>query len=208
MSKYNKLSGAVTRRLRRLYGEATLQEQSEGASWYQNARAFCEREADAFGVPVETFAALVAVLSPGCEWERNKENATRFLRAFQDGLRGEELPNGCSVYGRLALIKAESICYGAPPLEVLGGLKVNAFYECIIDPSNCEAVVVDRHARVAALGLERSDVNGLVKSQGEYHWIARHYARVASQLGVLPHQLQATCWIHHKENAIASRFSS
>lgn len=199
MSKYKKLSRKVLANIERTLTAASLEQFTSGLSWYAEANAWIESKAIAYNVGSETIAALVAVLSPGQEWERNKRSVESFMDAFQAGKRGSELPK-VSVYGNLALIKAEAIAYGQDPLEVLSGPKVCAFYECLVRPTDSQAVVVDRHARCLALGLGRSDANGLVKSLGEYQWLAKHYVKVAESRDLLPLQVQAITWTTWREN--------
>jgi hypothetical protein len=147
-------------------------------------------------------AGVIAAHSPGQQWERNIESADKLIGGFVAGFRGEELIErykGCSVYGKLALTKCESILLGENPIEVLSGPKVLAFYDCIIDAWS-EAVCIDRHARMCALGLGRSETNSIVKSQAEFNWIGKHFIKVAAELNIRPYQLQAICWVWFRNN--------
>lgn len=94
--------------------------------------------------------------------------------------------------------KAARIWFGAFPLDVLGGKKVRAFYNCIFCPESSESVVVDRHAFDIAEGQYKNkedDRRGPLGRNGVYEEISAAYVRAAEILNLRPHQVQAVTWL-------------
>lgn len=161
--------------------------------WYARANATAGDYADKYNCSVEQACGVIAALSPGRNWDLNLVDADVFIRAWAAGDRGRDLPNVGS-YGRRNIQKSARIMQGKPPLDVLGGLKVRAFYSCMIDPSNAVDVCVDRHAKSAAYGKRLAERQTVVR-KGEFPHLAEHYRKLANSVGVLPHQAQAVVWI-------------
>lgn len=197
------LNSAITSRILRAYRAASPQDLEDGKTWYPRAHQWCEELAEEYGTTLETVAGLTAVLSPGCPWDRNQSATVAALVAHR---YEDELPRHISVYGMLALDKAQRILNGDDPEDVLSGPKVSAFYSCLVAPATARAVVVDRHARCLALGLQRSDANGIVKGEREYLYLAQHYENAAVKLGVLPSTVQAVTWVHWRNTATPERY--
>ena len=160
--------------------------------------------AEEFGLPLWKVVGVLAAISPGNEYGRNVEETRDFIDAYT---HGKELPV-VGVYGKMNMEKARRILEGALPLEVFPvktSPKVRAFFACILFPYDCLEVCVDRHAKAVACNLpsERtgaaSDDKKSVVRPGEYGELAKAYRAVAGTLGLLPHQLQAVCWVAWKD---------
>lgn len=165
----------------------------EGLSWYVDARHKADSMARSYGTPSSVVCGVIAALSPGCDWNLNLVYADTLMEAyFIQGYRGKKLPLVGS-YGRLNVQKAERIMSGEEPLSVLGGKKVRAFYQTIFDPSDNTTVVVDRHAKSAAIG-EKNTQSSVVKNS-EYEFLSRHYQLVAKENNLLPWQVQSIVWV-------------
>ena len=138
---------------------------------------------------------MVAALSPGNVWERNLEHARLLINDFKAGLRGTDLPLVGS-YGKANQVKSERILLGEDPRDVLGGLKVRAFYECLLNPWNPadSAVCIDRHAKSVAVGYPVADKDSTVTPK-QYGLIAAAYRTVANELQVAAHVVQAVTWV-------------
>jgi hypothetical protein len=121
-------------------------------------------------------------------------DANDYIGAWVSGARGRWLPT-VGTYGRRNRLKASAILAGKPPLSVMGlrGKKVRAFYDCMVNLDSL-AVCIDRHAKIAAFGLEPSEENAMVGT-AEYDYLVRHYQTMASRFEVLPHQFQAVVWV-------------
>lgn len=189
-------SPRIAANLQKTYEQATAEELAEGVTWYERSHEFCEDLAGRYHLPVRSVCGIVAALSPGSEWGRNKTDAETFCEAFSRGARGKELPLVGS-YGWANIKKAEKIALGADLLDVFSprARKVRAFYTCLADPAEERAVCIDRHAKSAALGRKLADNETAVRSEQAYHRLAEHYRRGAQKVSVLPHQFQAVIWM-------------
>ena len=122
---------------------ATPAESADGATWYRRASDAAAIIASRYGIAANTVAGVVAALSPNNKWERNVTDADQLCRAFALGGHTAADRVKVSTYGANKL-KALRILAGESPLNVLGGLKVRAFYGCIIGDDS--AVCIDGHA--------------------------------------------------------------
>ena len=200
------LSRKITNNLLALWESRTETDESEGLLWYARANRRGQELSVRHGVTLEKAIGVIAVLSPGCEWGKNLQYADELLAAWASGKRGSELPM-VGVYGNRNLDKAKRILAGHSPMLVIPetSKKVRAFYNCLLSPAESRDVVIDRHAKCAALGL-RSTKNGYASQDvsvrsAEYEYLSRHYVKLADRFGLLPSQLQAAIWTHWKRVA-------
>lgn len=200
---YKRLSVAVLGRIQGSWDLATVAERTEGLIWYQRSHAYAEDLATryrGYGVTTSQAAAVISALSPGLSWELNVGQAETMIRAYHvDKARGADLPT-LGVYGRAAVKKCAEILKGVEPdllFKERTGPKTRAFYQCILDPWEPRAVVIDRHAASAALGTrgERGGSTSNVVRPALYRWLVWHYRTVAQRVGVTPAQLQAVVWV-------------
>jgi hypothetical protein len=121
---------------------ATDFETINGAAWYPAACEAALVMAQRYGVTLDTAAGVIAALSPNNRWERNLIDADSMIRAYSTG--GHNAANSIKVGTYNAnKTKALAILSGDNCLQVLGGLKVRAFYDCIVGG---DSVCVDVHA--------------------------------------------------------------
>ncbi len=162
-------------RLLRVYGDAPPGLREEGLTWYERAHEI------AYGLERRTAvgSGVLAALSPMTSWPRNVELATILID------RGD-----CPHTMRCRLT-ARAIRLGAPPLCVLNGPKVRAFYSCIETGGDCDGVCIDRHAYRAAVGQRPRRAAPSIR---EYEGIANEYREAAARAGVTPPRLQAVVW--------------
>jgi len=175
---------AIRRRILKVWEARTEQEEAHGREWYAEANVMVREMAKRYRVKTDIVAGVLAVLSPGRVWEANLLDTHRVLTAHY---AGRALPL-VGTYGRRNMEKAERLLAGNAWLDVVPdtSVKVRAFRACILDPG-CDLVVVDRHASRMAIGRETPD--------GLYQVVADCIAAVASELGLVPHQLQAVTWL-------------
>lgn len=162
-----------------------------GMRWYAEANRLAAGIADATACPMHTVVGVMAAVSPSNRWERNVRDARELCAALD--------PESITVctYGAQKR-KALRILDGEDPLDVLGGRKVRAFYQCVLDPRS-HHVVVDRHAWRVATG--RHDETPSSLSPRVYAEICDAYREAAGVIGggVLPMQVQAATWVAFKE---------
>ena len=198
------LSRKITNNLLALWESRTETDESEGLLWYARANRRGQELSLRHDVTLSQAVGVIAVLSPGCEWGKNLQYSDELLAAWNSGRRGSELPM-VGVYGNRNLDKAKLILAGHSPVEVIpdSSKKVKAFYSCLLQPSDSLAVVIDRHAKCAALNL-RSTKSGAASQDvtvrsGEYDYLSRHYVKLADRFGLLPSQFQAALWLIWKK---------
>lgn len=127
---------------------ASHDETIKGARWYPDALSFCHSVANSTGLLISTVAGVTAALSPNNKWEKNMRDADSLCRAFAAGTINDAAALKVSTFNKNKN-KALRILAGEPPLEILGGLKVRAFYGCIVGD---DTVCVDGHAYAIWLG--------------------------------------------------------
>ena len=196
--KWHGYSQRIERNILGVYIRASESDRDEGLHWYRNANLTCQAIAARCNVGLDRAVGVVAALSPGREWGLNLLEAEELIKEWTKGRKGRDLPQ-VGTYGRRNVIKAERILSGDAPLEVLGGNKVRSFYANILDPLGSSEVTIDRHAK--GLAIRSNSLKGATAeedanvSRAEYPFYARHYVKVADRLGLIPHQLQAICWV-------------
>lgn len=127
---------------------ATDAEILHGSRWYADALQVCAAVSRTTDLPLATVAGVTAALSPNNRWARNQADAAALCRAFAAGTMADAQAIKVATFNNNKE-KALQILAGAQPLDVLGGLKVRAFYQCIMGES---AVCVDGHAYAIWLG--------------------------------------------------------
>jgi hypothetical protein len=168
-----------------------------GAQWYETAQNAAATIAARYGVSADTVAGVIAALSPNNRWERNLRDADALISAYTLGGLSDALEVKTSTYNKNKL-KALAILEGATPLEVLGGLKVRAFYSCII---GADDVCVDGHAYAIWRG-ERISTSSTPKISAKlYGSIVADYVKATATINSVmdtsyrPYQVQAITWL-------------
>lgn len=168
-----------------------------GANWYATAQDAAATMAQRYSLSTDTVAAVIAALSPNNRWERNLSDADNLIGAYILGGYSDAVKVKTSTYG-LNKTKALKILEGAAPLEVLGGLKVRAFYGCIMGQ---DAVCIDGHAYAIWRG-ERISTSSTPKISAKlYASIAADYIRATDTINNIlggeyqPRQVQAITWL-------------
>ena len=176
---------------------ATDFETINGANWYATAQDAAATMAQRYSLSADTVAAVIAALSPNNRWERNLKDADNLISAYILGGYSDAVKVKSSTYG-LNKTKALKILEGAAPLEVLGGLKVRAFYGCIMGQ---DAVCVDGHAYAIWRG-ERISTSSTPKISAKlYASIVADYIRATDTINNVlggqyqPRQVQAITWL-------------
>lgn len=185
-----------------VYNGASADNMREGLSWYLDAHNFARLLASDLPImkignkprfTIPAAAGIIAALSPMNGWENNKRKARQLVSQNGDG-------TGCGLYRNVA--KAVRIYNGESndPLDILGGDKVRAFYQTILDPTGDIDPVIDRHAFDIAVG-ERTDEKrrGILSRKGVYAEFAHVYREAAIIAGIGAAQMQAITWVAWRE---------
>jgi hypothetical protein len=164
----------------RAWFSASADQERRGRAWYPAAHDL----AMAIGPDVRTGAGVIAALSANKRWEEN----VRLARQACAGTPGGHVAD--------AVGKASRILAGADPATVLPmDRKTGMFYRCILDPSDPDAVVIDRHAHDVAVGEIYGDRDRGLRAAGRYALLAHCYREAAMRVGELPSTVQAVTWV-------------
>ena len=171
------------------YHKANSKHKRNGRAWYQDAHRFARGLSRATGLEFPRVVGVIAALSPRCAWSENVATALTLVRTGR-------LPKGTPVLP-LNVTKAREILAGKPPLEVLRGSKVLAFYDNILSPKTSQHVTIDIHAARAAFNkptLTKAEESRVFRVQGNIE-LQQAYKRTAKRLNLRPHKLQAIIWL-------------
>jgi hypothetical protein len=152
-----------------------------GLTWYNMAHNECILLSQVFEVPLSKVVGVVSSLSPNNKWNRNLHDAWNFLDA--PSLETKV----CTFMGqrKKALAILESDGSDSEIKRILKGPKTSNFYMNILHYRTSQVVTVDTWA-YRSVGLKPTVKNFKVTEQA--------YKEVASELGLVPHQLQAVVW--------------
>ena len=180
-----------------VFFNATDLETINGAEWYPAAYKAALIMAQRYSVTLETAAGVIAALSPNNKWERNLVDADYMLRAYSTG--------GCNAADSIKVgtynankMKALKILSGDDCLQVLGGLKVRAFHDCIIGG---DSVCVDGHAYAIWTGAYIPTSKTPKITPKVYAAIAADYRKAADTINSILQseysaaQIQAITWL-------------
>ena len=188
------------------YQLATEPERLKGKYWYSQAHKAALDISGPFACGVITSAGVIAALSPHNKYERNLLDAQRLLDTFKTlgAHAAAQIRVGTFDTNKakaLALLKMQSPTVG-DVVTVLNGLKLIAFYRCILGDS--QAVCVDGHAYSIWVG-ERITTSKTPKiSPRLYAQITADYTKAAQLIStahntiIQPSELQAITWLAHK----------
>jgi hypothetical protein len=173
--------------VRKYYEIANETQLTLGLDWYLRAHKFARLLSKRHGIAFDTVCRVIAVISPRLSWERNQSEAETILIAWKAGKRDAACT--CLKANR---VKAFDILDGQ--VERLRGPKVTRFYHNILHALDSLEVTIDTHAfRVCVDDPARLYDAGA--NSGELACAREAYASVAREIGILPHQLQAVCWL-------------
>jgi len=187
------------------YYQATKDELIQGQEWYKSAHTKALNLSGVFNFGVITTAGIIAALSPNNKWSRNLLDAQALINAYAlDGAYAASQVKVCTFDTNkakaLAILKLQS-----PTIDdvvaVLHGLKISAFYRCILGDS--QSVCVDGHTYSIWIGHHITTPNTPKISPRLYKQITADYRKAASIVStqsqpMTPVELQAVTWLTHK----------
>jgi hypothetical protein len=199
---------------------------AEGREWYPRALAYAIElaeyawgrkpmsvdENDDWDAEINKAAAVIAVLSPQVNWERNKMMAKLAYTAYRENRVDAAIAAWPGL--KTNAHKAFAILGGIDPNEVVGGPKVRQFWFTIMNPSDPRAVVVDRHAFSVAAGKALTDreLGQKTGALGTYDAVSEMYRRAARILSleieatITPAEVQAITWTAwRREHAVTRK---
>lgn len=167
----------------------------EGLVWYGLAHDVASGLAEDYKVSLEKVCAVVAVLSPGCVWEQNLDDAETVIRAWSSGLSPEDVSvNTYNPQKQKAFVILDADDGSEQNiLRIIGtecARKTKAFYHNLVNPSGQE-VTIDRWIARAVLLTQ----NATHPTERVYALISLAFQNVARRLRLHPAQVQAIVWL-------------
>ncbi len=180
-----------------VFFNATDLERINGDQWYLVASQAAAVLANRYGTTTSIAAGVIAALSPNNRWDKNLENANSLIRAYQSG--GLDAANLVKVatYNNNK-VKALKILANGEPLDILGGLKVRSFYDCIMGNDN---ICIDGHAYAIWTGLYIPTTKTPNITPKVYQLIAADYRLAADKINLILNAnysaaaIQAITWL-------------
>lgn len=171
----------------------------QGLRWYKDAHDFVTMTGLHYGISTDKVAQIVASLSPGIKWPRNKTDTWLLLSwATLSEEQIKALP--FSTY-KANVMKAWRVYHDKEQLTEKSK-KTYAFYRNImLDP---DYVTVDRHAITAIAGkkflakVKGTAAGAYALSEHRYKLAANAYKNMANKYNLTPYQLQAIVWLSEK----------
>lgn len=193
-SKYEALMPQMVRHLGHVYARRSEWDELNGSLWYESAQCFATSLARETDTPLGVVAAVIAALSPQCDWYRNQLAASNVLR--REPVAWGPLP--ASVRKAQQLRDAQS---SDTRTVFKSGPKVHAFSRNIA--GDLHPVTVDTHALQAA--YDDVTVNVTLNAR-TYDIFARTYQQAATRARLEPAVFQAIVWhIWKRENPPADK---
>ena len=174
---------------------ATPEQWQQGEQWYWRAHDYAASVAATYEMTLHQVAAIIAALSPGCKWDKNKKDAETVCHAAYNRM---DMPTGINTYG-MQLRKAWAIAHTTGDAYVYErmlsadrNIKTRSFYWNILSPWVSGDVTVD-------IWMVRMMDYPDAPSTKQYRDIADAVREVAGVFGLRPHEAQAILWLTERE---------
>lgn len=180
----------------------------DSLNWYSEANSFAKILSVTYGVTPEIAAGVISAVSPRMPWLRNKSIAEDILasfRYFDESLSAMAIAQQMrlGLFSNIAM--AVKIARGEDISNVLTGTKRRSFYNNIIEPTMGDSVTVDTWMARSIMNttnvtlkvasdLLRANRIALGGTGVGYYVIAEATRNVATDMGILPHEVQAAYW--------------
>jgi hypothetical protein len=182
----------MVRNIRAVYAHATIAERTKGAAWYPTAEHGCKVWSAKYHVDARTVAAVIAALSPQCEWMQNLRAALNIVSGEFIPLTGPSRPLERNRRKAVAIYLEGAL---SPDDYFKDGWKVKAFARNL--SGDTSVVTVDTHALQSALGDPTIRHQGIGRAK-PYAAVAAAYIAAAAAEGIEPSTIQAITWLTWK----------
>ena len=183
---------------------ATSQEVQLGCDWYRSAFQIADRISDKYGLPTETVAGVIAVLSPNNRWERNIIDAENIIKCWAAGGTDEDvLAVTCCTYSTMKQKALDILTRDIPIVEILNGPKIIEFFNCITNPM-LNDVCIDGHAYSVWFGQRLTmkqvpNIGKKLRQQIKTDYVdACTFINEELNESFTPADIQAITWVTHK----------
>jgi hypothetical protein len=147
------------------------------------------------GTDYRRVAAILASMSPGTFWERNKMETAALLMGAD--VEFTTYPRNVEKAERIRTVDKRGDYLDLVKPNPASGWKVGSFYQNIVDPDDPEPVTIDRHAIAICLGRAPNEREQSL-TRWRYACYAAAYREVAAERGLSPNAVQAITWCEYR----------
>lgn len=173
------------------YNCSNNEDRIRGKAWYKKAHDCCLDISTKYGYSLEQVIGVMAAISPRNKWKTNICNTFSLVMGHQNKVNPKDIK--ISTFNKNKE-KAWAILEGADPLTILGGNKVRAFYDNILNLEQSNKITIDTHAINIANGTKSNKT----LSNRAYQLLSNEYIQAANSIGIHPIYLQAITWIYYR----------
>lgn len=159
--------------------------------WYFQVNDYIKTVSELYNVPLIKVAGIMSALSPNNTFASNVKSLEAFLKT----------KGNCKVstYNMqknkaLAILNSSDDITVEQVKAILGGLKTQAFFDNMYRPETSQDVTIDLWM-IRHFGIEGS------LTPKRYKDASNKIKKLAKQLNLLPHQVQAKLWVDIRGNA-------
>lgn len=186
--------------------KATPRIVNEGLWWYDTAHKIACGLAEDYHLPLWKAAAVLAVLSPACDWDKNVEDADALCKGWCAGDVDSVVVSAYNVqkYKAVRILEHNGHPHLTEKLQLIGtdgARKTRAFFLNIWQPGRGVDVTIDRWVSRAVTMQQ----NAIHPSKSTYHKVQAAFVDVARERGCLPCQVQAIVWLVIRGVGLAQR---
>jgi hypothetical protein len=168
-----------------------MEDNMTAQNWYFQVNDYCLTLSETYSVPLVKVAGILSALSPNTSFAHNIKSLEAFLRT----------KGNCKVTTYNAQKNKALTIYNSPDTitidevkAILGGLKTMAFFDNIVRPASSQAVTIDIWM------IRHFGINGSLTPK-RYEIASNKIKKLAKELNLLPHQVQAKLWVDIRGNA-------
>lgn len=180
--------------LAKVFKQADSFDYEAGLSAYFKYNRLMRLLAEKYKTTIPRVTSVFVATSPNNDYKNNLKSTVSILEGHKNGTPDNKIK--ISTYNHCRT-RALNFLRGEDFLSVTKGLKTRAFFQNIIDPTDWFPVTVDGHM-VGAWAGKKLLMKEVAKNRFEYEKIAEDVRKLASQVNLLPCQVQGICWFTWK----------
>lgn len=181
--------------VRNYYALADQIDRTEGAKAYFRYHQMFTEISQMYGFTLEQTVAGFSALSPNTDYISNLRSLVSCMVGLNAGTADNDIVVSTYKHGRARALKY--LRGEVDFLDVTKGLKTRAFYQNLLDPLKNDRVTVDGHMICVWRGID-ANMKALTIGKKEYRLIESEIIRLAREINLLGHQLQAILWLTRK----------
>jgi hypothetical protein len=176
--------------LLKIHSLAYAEEIEAGTDWYTKANQWAHGIAETYSLNVDLVIDITAAISPNNQWERNKTDTVRVIKAWMEGETDPSEINCCTYNTNVGL--ALDMLYSG--VSKLSGPKVTAFAHNIRYPQSVgdDVVTIDIWAYRAWVWDSRAKIT---INDEMSKTCATDYIEAARKVARCPRDFQAIVWL-------------